>query len=93
MDGVISYFLGGVFYCFVEFLVENVDYFCQWLLEKFEYKGFIVMLFLGEGFYVILGLGVNQVRIVYVFNIIDFYVVMDCLEEVLKVYFGRIKVG
>ena len=57
MDGVISYLPGGAFYCFAEFPVENADHFCQWLLEKFEYKGSTVMLSPGEGFYATPGLG------------------------------------
>lgn len=93
MDGVISYLPGGAFYCFAEFPVENADHFCQWLLEKFEYKGSTVMLSPGEGFYATPGLGVNQVRIAYVLNTTDLHAAMDCLEEALKVYPGRIKVG
>ncbi len=93
MDGVISYLPGGAFYCFAEFPVENADHFCQWLLEKFEHKGSTVMLSPGEGFYATPGLGVNQVRIAYVLNTKDLHAAMDCLEEALKVYPGRIKVG
>ncbi|MBX2876273.1 MAG: pyridoxal phosphate-dependent aminotransferase [Saprospiraceae bacterium] len=93
MDGVISYLPGGAFYCFAEFPVENADHFCQWLLEKFEYKGSTVMLSPGEGFYATPGLGVNQVRIAYVLNTKDLHAAMDCLEEALQVYPGRIKVG
>jgi len=93
MEGVISYLPGGAFYCFAEFPVENADHFCQWLLEKFEHKGATVMLSPGEGFYATPGLGVNQVRIAYVLNPTDLHAAMDCLEEALKVYPGRIKVG
>lgn len=93
MEGVISYLPGGAFYCFAEFPVENADHFCQWLLEKFEHKGATVMLSPGEGFYATPGLGVNQVRIAYVLNPTDLHAAMDCLEEALKIYPGRIKVG
>lgn len=93
MEGVISYLPGGAFYCFAEFPVENADHFCQWLLEKFEYKGATVMLSPGEGFYATPGLGTNQVRIAYVLNTKDLHAAMDCLEEALKVYPGRIRVG
>lgn len=47
MVGVDFYLLGGVFYCFVCFLVELVEDFCWWLLEDFEYKGVIVMFLFG----------------------------------------------
>lgn len=93
MEGVISYLPGGAFYCFAEFPVENADHFCQWLLEKFEHKGATVMLSPGEGFYATPGLGVNQVRIAYVLNPTDLHAAMDCLEEALQIYPGRIKVG
>lgn len=93
MDGVISYLPGGAFYCFAEFPIENADHFCQWLLEKFDYKGATVMLSPGEGFYATPGLGTNQVRIAYVLNPRDLHAAMDCLEEALQVYPGRIPVG
>lgn len=92
IDGVVSYLPGGAFYCFAEFPVQNADHFCQWLLEKFEYKGATVMLSPGEGFYATPGLGINQVRIAYVLNPTDLHAAMDCLEEALKVYPGRINI-
>lgn len=92
IKGVTSYLPGGAFYCFAEFPVQNADHFCQWLLEKFEHKGATVMLSPGEGFYATPGLGVNQVRIAYVLNTTDLHAAMDCLEEALKVYPGRINI-
>lgn len=93
MDGVTSYLPGGAFYCFAQFPIQNADHFCLWLLEKFQHNGATVMLSPGEGFYATPGLGVNQVRIAYVLNTKDLHAAMDCLEEALKVYPGRINVN
>lgn len=92
MDGVTSYLPGGAFYCFAQFPIQNADHFCLWLLEKFQHNGATVMLSPGEGFYATPGLGVNQVRIAYVLNTKDLHAAMDCLEEALKVYPGRINI-
>lgn len=43
-----------------------------------------------NGFYFILGVGMNEVCIVYVLNQDLLKKVVKCLEEVLKVYFGKI---
>ncbi|MEZ5044387.1 MAG: pyridoxal phosphate-dependent aminotransferase [Saprospiraceae bacterium] len=93
MDGVTSYLPGGAFYCFAQFPIQNADHFCLWLLEKFQHNGATVMLSPGEGFYATPGLGVNQVRIAYVLNTKDLHAAMDCLEEALKVYPGRININ
>ena len=91
MAGVVSYKPGGAFYCFAKFPVRSAEHFCQWLLESFDYKGSTVMLSPGEGFYATPGLGVDEVRIAFVLNAEDLERAMDCLEEALKVYPGRLE--
>jgi aspartate aminotransferase len=91
MPDVVSYKPGGAFYCFAKFPVKSAEHFCQWLLESFDYKGATVMLSPGEGFYATPGLGVDEVRIAFVLNSEDLESAMDCLEEALKVYPGRLK--
>jgi aspartate aminotransferase len=91
MPGVVSYKPGGAFYCFAKFPVESAEHFCQWLLESFNHNGATVMLSPGEGFYATPGLGVDEVRIAFVLNSADLERAMDCLEEALKVYPGRLK--
>lgn len=91
MPGVVSYKPGGAFYCFAKFPVKSAEHFCQWLLEEFEYHGATVMLSPGEGFYATPGLGVDEVRIAFVLNSEDLESAMDCLEEALKVYPGKLE--
>lgn len=90
MPGVVSYNPGGAFYCFAQFPIDDADAFCQWLLEDFELDGATVMLSPGQGFYATPGLGYNEVRIAYVLNTQDLEAAMDCLEEALISYPGRV---
>ena len=90
MEGVVSYIPGGAFYCFARFPVQSAEHFCRWLLEEFEYHGATVMLSPGEGFYATPGLGKDEVRIAYVLNADDLNAAMDCLEQALATYPGRI---
>lgn len=91
IPNVISYKPGGAFYCFTRFPVKDSDHFCQWLLEEFEYKGSTVMLSPGAGFYATKGRGQDEVRLAFVLNTEDLSAAMDCLEQALKVYPGRIQ--
>lgn len=92
MDGVVSYLPGGAFYCFAKFPIDDCNRFCQWLLESFDHHGETVMLAMGDAFYATPGLGKDEVRIAFVLNARDLEKAMDCLEEALKVYPGRIAV-
>ncbi|BDS09774.1 pyridoxal phosphate-dependent aminotransferase [Aureispira anguillae] len=91
MEGVVCPNPKGAFYAFVKFPVDNCDKFCQWLLEEFSHNGQTVMMAPGAGFYGTDGLGTQEARIAYVLNSDDLNAAMDCLEEALKVYPGRIK--
>ena len=79
----------GAFYCIARLSVNDSDAFCQWLLEKFEYKNQTVMLAPATGFYFTPEAGKDEVRIAYVLKIEDLKNAMTCLEEALKVYPGR----
>lgn len=81
----------GAFYCIARLPVNDVDDFCQWLLEKFEYKNQTVMLAPATGFYSTPDAGKDEVRIAYVLNLNDLKNAMACLEEALKVYPGKRK--
>ena len=97
IDGVFCPKPKGAFYCIARLPIDDADVFCQWLLEKFEYKnpdekngaGQTVMLAPATGFYFTEGVGKNEVRIAYVLKIEDLKNAMICLEEALKVYSGR----
>jgi aspartate aminotransferase len=89
MDGVFCPKPQGAFYCIARLPIDDADVFCQWLLEKFEYKNQTVMLAPATGFYFTEGAGKNEVRIAYVLKIEDLKAAMICLDEALKVYPGR----
>lgn len=91
MPGVFSYRPGGAFYCFARFPIKDSEDFCRWLLEDFEHEGATVMLSPGPGFYATPGLGRDECRIAYVLNVDDLAKAMDCLEQALLVYPGRVK--
>ena len=90
MDGVFCPKPSGAFYCMAQLPVDDTDKFCQWLLEEFSYKGQTVMLAPATGFYSKPELGKHQVRIAYVLKLESLKNAMECLDEALKVYPGRI---
>lgn len=90
MPGVFCPNPGGAFYAIAKLPIDNSDDFCRWLLEKFSYQGQTVMLAPATGFYGTAGLGKQEVRLAYVLNITDLEKAMDCLEEALKVYPGKV---
>jgi aspartate aminotransferase len=81
---------GGAFYAIAKLPIDDSDKFCQWLLEDFSYQNQTVMLAPATGFYGTAGLGKNEVRLAYVLNIEALNAAMDCLENALSVYPGRI---
>lgn len=90
MPGVFCPNPGGAFYAMASLSIDDADTFCQWLLNSFELNGSTVMLAPGTGFYGTEGLGKTEVRLAYVLNVDAINQAMDCLEEALKVYPGRI---
>jgi aspartate aminotransferase len=90
MNGVYCPNPGGAFYAMAKLPIDDSDKFCQWLLESFSHNGQTVMLAPATGFYGTAGLGKNEVRLAYVLNLDSLNKAMDCLEEALKVYTGRI---
>ena len=81
---------GGAFYAMASLPIDDCDRFCQWLLEDFNHAGATVMLAPATGFYSTPGLGKKEVRLAYVLNVDSINKAMDCLEEALKVYPGRV---
>lgn len=91
INGVVCPKPGGAFYAVAELPIDDSDRFCQWLLEKFDYKGQTVMLAPASGFYATPGYGKRQVRIAYVLKKESLKKAVKCLEEALKVYPGLIR--
>jgi aspartate aminotransferase len=92
MPGVFCPNPGGAFYAMAKLPIDDSDLFCKWLLESFTHNGQTVMLAPATGFYGTAGLGKQEVRLAYVLNLDALNKAMDCLEEALKVYPGRVKV-
>jgi aspartate aminotransferase len=90
MEGVYCPNPGGAFYAMAKLPIDDSDRFCQWLLEHFEFNGSTLMLAPATGFYGTAGLGKQEVRLAYVLKVEDLGAAMDCLEQALEVYPGRI---
>jgi aspartate aminotransferase len=90
MPGVFCPNPGGAFYAMASLPIDDCDKFCQWLLQDFSHEGATVMLAPATGFYSTPGLGKNEVRLAYVLNVEAINSAMDCLEQALRVYPGRI---
>ena len=90
MPGVFCPKPAGTFYAIAKLPIDDADKFCQWLLESFSYKNQTVMLAPATGFYGTPGLGKNEVRLAYVLNVEAIDAAMDCLEQALLVYPGKV---
>ncbi|MEI6264375.1 MAG: pyridoxal phosphate-dependent aminotransferase [Sphingobacteriia bacterium] len=90
MEGVFCPNPGGAFYAMAKLPIDDADRFCQWLLESFSFENQTVMLAPATGFYGTPGLGKQEVRLAYVLNLDDINKAMDCLEEAIKVYPGKV---
>lgn len=80
----------GAFYCIAELPVDDAEDFCKWLLREFNHKNQTVMLAPANGFYSDPSMGKREVRIAYVLKKDSLKNALECLEEALKVYPGRI---
>jgi len=90
IEGVICPKPKGAFYAIAELPVDNAEKFAQWLLEEFDFNNETLMVAPAAGFYSTEGEGYNQVRIAYVLNQESLQNAINCLEEALKLYPGRI---
>ena len=79
----------GAFYTVSRLPVEDIDDFCRWCLEEFNYEGETVMMAPASGFYATKGLGKNEVRMAYVLKIDDLKRALVILEKALEAYNAR----
>ena len=79
----------GAFYTVSRLPVEDIDDFCRWCLEEFNYEGETVMVAPASGFYATPGLGKNEVRMAYVLKIEDLKRALVILEKALEAYNAR----
>ncbi len=86
MEGVKCPVPGGAFYAMARLPIDDTEKFCQWLLEKFSYKGTTILMAPAAGFYATPEKGLDEVRLAYVLNVNEINEAMDCLEVALKEY-------
>ena len=79
----------GAFYTVSKLPVKDIDDFCRWCLEEFNYEGETVMMAPASGFYATPGLGKNEVRMAYVLKIEDLKRALVILEKALEAYNAR----
>ena len=79
----------GAFYTVSKLPVKDIDDFCRWCLEEFNYEGETVMVAPASGFYATPGLGKDEVRIAYVLKIEDLKRALVVLEKALEAYNAR----
>ena len=79
----------GAFYTVSRLPVTDIDDFCRWCLEEFNYEGETVMMAPASGFYATPGMGKNEVRMAYVLKIEDLKRALVILEKALEAYNAR----
>ena len=79
----------GAFYTVSKLPVKDIDDFCRWCLEEFNYEGETVMVAPASGFYATPGLGKDEVRMADVLKIEDLKRALVVLEKALKAYNAR----
>ena len=79
----------GAFYTVSRLPVEDIDDFCRWCLEEFNYEGETVMMAPASGFYATPGLGKDELRMAYVLKIDDLKRALVVLEKALEAYPGK----
>ena len=90
IDGVLCPKPNGAFYAIAKLPVDDADKFAQWILQDFDFNGETVMIAPASGFYSTSGLGKDQVRIAYVLNENSLKKAINCINQALKVYPGRV---
>ena len=89
IPGVFTPMPMGAFYTVAKLPVKDIDDFCRWCLQEFNYEGETVMMAPASGFYATPGLGKDEVRMAYVLKIDDLKRALVVLEKALEAYNAR----
>jgi aspartate aminotransferase len=73
------------------FPIDSCESFSAWMLSDFEHGGETVCLAPGEGFYVTAGLGVDEVRIAFMYDADTLTRAMDVLRAAVAAYPARLE--
>jgi aspartate aminotransferase len=88
IDGVSPHLSEGSFYTMTRLPIDSCESFAAWMLSDFEHGGETVCLAPGEGFYVTEGLGVDEVRIAFMYDSDTLGRAMDVIRAAVAGYPG-----
>ena len=88
LDGVTPHLSEGSFYAMTRLPIKSCEDFAAWLLKDFSFEGRTICLAPGKGFYVTPGLGVDEVRIAFMYDAATMTRAMKILDAAIAAY-GR----
>ena len=80
----------GSFYTMTRLPIDSCETFALWMLRDFEYDGETVCLAPGEGFYVTDGLGIDEVRLAFMYDAGTLGRAMRILDAAVAAYPGKL---
>jgi|APFre7841882724_1041349.scaffolds.fasta_scaffold03865_2 aspartate aminotransferase len=89
LEGVTPHRSEGSFYTMTRLPIDSCERFAEWMLKDFECQGETVCLAPGEGFYVTKGLGVDEVRIAFMYDAATLGRAMTVLAHAVAAYPAR----
>ncbi len=92
IDGVQPHRSEGSFYTMTRLPISSCEDFAVWLLRDFTQDGETICLAPGEGFYVTPGLGRDEVRIAFMYDVATMIRAMKILDAAVGAYPGRLAV-
>jgi aspartate aminotransferase len=90
IDGVQPHRSEGSFYTMTRLPISSCEDFAVWLLRDFTQDGETICLAPGEGFYVTPGLGRDEVRIAFMYDVATMIRAMKILDAAVGAYPGRL---
>jgi len=90
IDGVRPHLSEGSFYTMTRLPIDSCEEFAVFLLRDFSLNGETVCLAPGEGFYVTDGLGVDEVRIAFMYDAETLSRAMRILDAAVAAYPGKV---
>jgi len=90
MYGVKPHRSEGSFYTMTRLPIGSCEDFAAWLLGEFSHNGSTICLAPGEGFYVTPGLGIDEVRIAFMYDAATMSRAIKILDAAVEVYPGRL---
>ena len=90
IDGVQPHRSEGSFYTMTRLPISSCEEFAVWLLRDFTQDGETICLAPGEGFYVTPGLGRDEVRIAFMYDVATMIRAMKILDAAVGAYPGRL---